>query len=150
MDDLLKVTEETLAAHRALERQRGSGWHPADPGALQREERGELFLSERPVAVQDNDRVHVVGEQVARVRAALEAFLARLAADPETDLIGSGEKYQRSVAAMCRRALAQGGHIELPTQEWNYANEALRAQGVQAALASLPTPPRAAAPRGDG
>lgn len=127
--DLLKRREEVVAANQKAETSRGSGWHPGDPGAEARDH--ELPLSRRPVALQEDDYVHLVGPDVAAVKAALEKVVALCAADPEAFL---GVAFTAKVARCARKALAQGDSLTLPTQEWNYALQGLHAVGLQVCL----------------
>lgn len=135
--DLLARREAILQEHRRLQRQRGSGWHPADPGALEREQRGELDLAERPLAFQEDDLIRVVGPCAARIRGLFADFLARAQAEPARDLIGHGERWQAAVVKFLKRALALPGEdLVMPTQDWNYCNSGLAALGVQVTLTS--------------
>jgi len=125
---LLAKREETLALNRAAERTRGSGWHPGDLGAEARDRANELLLSERPVALQVDDRVYFVGGCVGPVRAACRDYAARvgpaIAKEPWA--------YVRRAAELAARVGAGDGPVvELPTRDFNGVLHALAEEGVQ-------------------
>ena len=131
---LAEKRQAILDDHKRQEKVRGSGWHPADDGALQREQRGESFLSDRPVAFQDDDRVRVVGSCAERIKAAFASFVGKIEANPSLVLISFGEKFQDTAVKCCKRALEQPGDLCLSSQEWNYCAAALMVEGVQVVL----------------
>lgn len=140
--DLLKRRDEILERHRSLEKTRNSGWHPADLGALEREQRGEAFLSDRLIAFQQDDQVVVVGPCAVRVREALTQAQPEIDAasksDPVVDLFGYGEKWQRNVLKSIARVLSSTGDtLTVITSDWNYLLDALRKEGVQVMLTSV-------------
>jgi hypothetical protein len=135
MDDLLVRRQEIIDYHKSLEKKRGSGWHPADPGALERENDKELDLSARPVVFKDDDRMIVVGPCVERMKAAFSVFIAK-AEKEQKDFIGHGYGYQAAVVKNCKRALEMGDKLVMPTQDWNYCNGALACEGIQCVGAS--------------
>lgn len=128
--DLAVRRAEIVAAHKALEKVRGSGWHPADLGAEQREQRNELPLSERPIAFQDDDKVRMIGDCAKRVRVALAEWAKAAVTRPQTS-------YQAAVDRCVERVSKMNGDIELATQEWNYLNHALTEAGVQTVLTTV-------------
>lgn len=122
---LAKLRDQTIAKHKRAEKTRGSGWHPADHGAEQRERDMELDLSDRPIAFQMDDRVVLIGECAARVRAKLAAFVGRVEAESKRDFVSFGPKFQSQVFKCAQRALGMGPILEMPTQDWNYCLHAL-------------------------
>jgi hypothetical protein len=137
---LLDRRKAIVDSNTTAEKTRNSGWHPADAGAEARERNKELSLSERPVILQDNDRIHVVGPCCGKVTDALKAFIAtlksetdaaRAAGDDDPDFLNCGLKYQSQAVKFANLAISQGDHINLTTQEWNYVNTILGVQNVQ-------------------
>lgn len=137
--DLLNRRLEVIEAHKKLEKTRGSGWHPADPGALEREQKNEPTLSERPVAFQVDDRIHVVGPCVDVIKSALQRFLLREEDEAQSlDMIGNGPRYMATTIKCCRRVLEQqGDELVLPTVDWNYCGSALAVEGIQVVLVGV-------------
>lgn len=141
--DLTARRNEIAEQNRKAENTRGSGWHVADLGAEARDH--ELKLSERPIVLQDNDLILAVAPDVARIKEGCTAFLAKVdeakktAAErgwDEPDIVGHGIKYQQQMARHCRRVLAMSETLELPTQTWNYVNQALALVNVQTVSAT--------------
>lgn len=146
--DLLKRRDEIQAIILNAEKTRGSGWHPGDPGMEQREKRGESPLSERPIILQDNDRIHVVGPSMVKIQAGLQRFLEKLEKArerarengwDEPDLLTHGLRYQENVVRLVRKALDQES-LNLSTQEWNYLGTALGHLGIQVVHSAVAEP----------
>lgn len=140
-DQLATIADKQRRRHEVLETlDPALPWHPEHPDMQERLRRGELPLSKRPVAVLDDDRVHLFGPCLETVRAGLRQFLGRLveareAAKAEVDLIGHGLRYQDCVVKMANRALAQPpDHLCLPQVDWNCCLHALAEVGVQVVL----------------
>ncbi|MDE2102183.1 MAG: hypothetical protein KGL39_33365 [Patescibacteria group bacterium] len=136
MLDLAKRREEVIAGNALAEKTRGSGWHPGDPGAVAHDK--EPRLSERPVVLQHNEVVFVIGPCADKVREGCRRFLDKLARArkkatdndwPEAVLLDVGLNYQRQVERHCKKAAESQGDLALPTQEWNYVNHALGYMG---------------------
>lgn len=134
--DMLAKRQAVIDRHKALEKKRGSGWHPADLGAERREERGELPLSERPVAFLDDDLVRVVGGCADRVVAALKAWLAAHG-DAVTPASTTLERHAKLKVARTLAAYVRDGEIAVPQQDWNGCMVALTAQNVQVVTTSI-------------
>lgn len=127
---LLKRRQDVIDRHRVLESVPGSGYHPNDADSRERARKGEAPLSERPVALLDDDRIHVAGPDAAAVRAALARHVESFGGAP---LDRADEKYALQIS---RRVAASGGELlTLPTREWNACLLALAHQGVQVVLA---------------
>ena|ERR1700727_2031775 len=132
--DLHEVRQKVIDRHKLLESVSDCPWSPDHPIMKEQMFQGDKILSERPTAIQVDDRVHIVAECVPVVRAAMQSFMAKAAADPEKDLIGNGIKFQKATIKNCERAIAQGDHMELPTQDWNYCLAALAAENVKVVI----------------
>lgn len=143
---------EVLAELGAAEKSRASGWHPASAGAEDRERKGELNLSERVIAFQDDTQIYVCGDDVARVNEAIAEWLPRAektaAANPGSNrtLEGAIKVCQRVAERSSGRKLDADSFLEFGTQEWNNVNMALagarlgvdgQPQGIQVVLAGL-------------
>lgn len=134
--ELLKKREETIAFHKNQESVPESPWSPDHPAMKEALLKGDKLLSDRPMAIQDDDRIHVVGECVSKVKAALHSFLDKVAAAPDVDLSNHGLKFQASVVKNCKRALAMVD-LEMPTQDWNYCLAALAVENVKLVIVGM-------------
>lgn len=130
-ETIRSVRDGVITHAKVLESVPGSGWHPDDADSQVRQRRKEKPLSERPVAVQDDDRVYIVGADVATVKDALKAYLEKHTAPPTTAL-------DAGIIRCSRRACEAGDVICLPTQDWNYVLNALLAQGVHCSSTCVP------------
>lgn len=133
---LLARRQVVLERHKVLESVPGSSWHPNDPDSLTRHRLGEMPLSKRPIALLDDDRVHVVGECFLNVVAWLKAWL------PEgRKLVKPGQRADildsvRTVEQVLEGEYTQdeGERLTMPTRKWNACLYALTAVHVQAIL----------------
>lgn len=109
------------------------------------EDRKEAPLSERPIALQHDDTIYVVGPDVAKIHAPVLAFIKKLEGRQkkalengwaEPDMVGHGLSYQANCVKFVKKALAQKERLELLTQEWNYLSAILAVQGVQVVSAT--------------
>lgn len=142
--DLLKRRQEIIDRHRTLESVPGSGYHPDDPTAREAARRGEKPLSERIVALKDDEDICVVGPDAARLRQLLGTFCRKLkelqaesraAGQDEPDVLNFGLPWQICVVRYTARVMATEGDVRVPTQQWNYLNSVLQAMRVDVVLA---------------
>lgn len=64
---LLAKREKVIQYHLNHESVPESPWSPSNPAMQLQTLRGDKILSERPISIQDDDRVFVVGECVSKV-----------------------------------------------------------------------------------
>lgn len=130
--DYHKRRQEIITRHTILQKTRGSGWHPADYGALERETKGELELGDRPVAIRHDDNIVFCGECANRIRVAIKFLLAAT-----EDLTGNGLPYQQRVCKVLSKLLTQTETITLPDREWNNIAVALEVSKVQCVMTGI-------------
>lgn len=139
--DLLARRNEIAGQVKKAVNTRGSGCHPGDLGA---EMYDDAPLVERPIVLQDNNRVHVLALDMPPIKAGLQAFLDKQdraktkAAEnswDEPDLLHHGLRYQAECVRQARAALA-ADELNLPTQEWNCLNHILGYVGVHVVSAT--------------
>lgn len=142
--DLHKRRQDILDRHKLLESVPGSGWHADDPDSLVRQRHKKPPLTERIMAIQDNDRIHFVGPCAERLRKWLGTFAAKVqemsakakaAEQPEPDVLNYGLKWQANVLRHAKKVLSQEGDVELSSQDWNYIISALTVMGIHVVLA---------------
>lgn len=137
---------EIAAGCEKSQKTRGSGWHPGDIGAEAREKAGQPALTDRPIVLQDNDRIAIVNPDLAVIRKSVQQFLAKLDAAKkkaaergweEPDLLSFGVKYQRNVVRACQRFLEiQPEPVLLTTLDWNQINQAIATVGIHVVSAT--------------
>lgn len=141
--ETLKARREAILAEcRAAEKDRSSGWHPANHGAEDRELKGELALSERIVALQDDTEIYVCGPDVKRVVDACANWLpeaeAKSAAAP-----GAHRAVEHAIKCVGRLLDKAGGSdltnalLGFGTQEWNGLLLALNESNLQVVSAGV-------------
>lgn len=122
--NLLDRRNQIAARHKVLVGVSGSSWHKDDPQERARLARGAVPICDKPIALQDDDLVHVVGTCADAVRKALATYKA-----PDT------HPAQEAHAAKIIARLPEAGDICLGTQEWMAVARALRTVGVDCVLA---------------
>lgn len=134
--DLAKARQEVIDRHKLLESVPESPvspqhqdmkkvLEPIENGGL-----GQKMYSDRPVALQVNDEVFLVGPCLVKVQEALKKFVAKVKAKPKIDIVGNGPKYQDQVVRIAERVLAAKDQVCISTQHWNYCNEALTVENI--------------------
>jgi hypothetical protein len=131
-DKLLARRTEVVERHKVLESVPGSGWHKDDP-----QRRGSEVPppSERPVAIQDDDRVHFVGPCADAVRAAAQKAVEEFCPPGEDD--GPSSPIAIHSLKVARRVAESTGDIELGTQDFNGLALAIRHVKVTVCLTAL-------------
>lgn len=143
LSDRLKARrDEILTAHIKAEKTRGSGWHPADNGSLERERKEELPLSERLIVLQDDTVVYVSGPDVPRVVNGLLDWLPgaeqRVTDKPGTNrVLEQAVKVARRLVERITGPTSHDTYIEFGTQDWNHINFALDELNLQVVSAGL-------------
>lgn len=134
--DLLARRESVKNRLKVLCSVPGSGWHKNDANDKIRTEAGEMPVSERIVALQDDGRICIVGPDVAVVLAGLAEYVKQV--DPFTIV----DQIDKQAFLMARRVVEEekGDAIRLHTQDWNCCNWALRKIGIQAIITDAKTP----------
>lgn len=141
LQKLLERRAAVAARHKVLASVSGSGWHKTDAQEAERIGKGRLPLCERPIAIQDDDRVWIVGPDVGSVMELLGAFLQIQQADDVADPDREKSTMEKFAAKCANRVIAAGGDsICLPTQDWNSINFALHAAGVDCVITGIATP----------
>jgi hypothetical protein len=131
--DLLARRQAVIDRHKTLESVKACPWSPENNLMKADMAKGVLPLSQRVTAVQDDDRVHVVGPDVDVVKAGLASFVERVAAKPDDDLVGHGLRFQDKIVKFCKR-WSTAPELAFPTVEWNWCLMALGVEGVQCCL----------------
>lgn len=137
--DLITRRNEIAAECLKVEKTRGSGWHAADLGEK------DIPLTDRPIIMQDNDRIRIVEPDVTSIKDGINRFLTKLdnakkKADERgwdaPDLTTYGVKFQANIVRQCKRFLEMVVPVDIHTQEWNYINSALQLVGISIVSAS--------------
>jgi hypothetical protein len=132
--DYLKRQKTVRELHKKVESTPGSGWHLRDPGAEKRDH--ETKLSERPIAIQEDDKIHIVGEDAVKVLAGLRAYETKM-----TPLLNDDMPLfkKRTLKAITRvlESKPDPNHFTVGTQTWNYCVNALADMGIHCCITDL-------------
>lgn len=135
---LFERREKVKARHKVLASVSGSGWHKDDESERRRRDAGEMPMAERPVAIQDDDRILIVAQDVQIVQDGLRKFLATDGAKIEANQ--NAEHVEKFAVKLAKRVLLETKEtaetITVSTQEWNGVNFALAKVGISCVLTS--------------
>ena len=138
----LERRASVAARNKTIASVSGSGWHKTDPQERERIAKGHMALCARPIAIQDDDRIHIVGACLPIVLAGLGRFLEAEAVKDAADRDREKSTMEKFASKVCRRSLAEAGEsLVLPTQDWNGVSYALHAVGIDCVLAGLQAGP---------
>lgn len=119
--DLLKRREQVAARAKSLCSVEGSGRHKNDREEKARLAQGDKPLTDKLIGLKDDDRVYLVGPDVARAIEACRSFLAGSEQARRDDVqFTDYDALERHANRVCKRLIEEKRDIlAMPTQDWN-------------------------------